>query len=133
MRVGEVAGGLGSNAFRVPAGTDLVEWYYEQGWTDGLPIVPPTPEKVAAMVRALGERQSMPLAARPASIAGLRVGVLDNGKWNAGRLLDRTIELLPEAGGFRRYKKDGFSHSATPELIARIAAENDLALVAIGD
>ncbi len=33
---------------------DLVEWYFEQGWTDGLPVVPPTPEAVAAMVAALG-------------------------------------------------------------------------------
>ena len=33
---------------------DLVEWYFEQGWTDGLPVVPPTPDKVAAMVGALG-------------------------------------------------------------------------------
>lgn len=38
----------------VPAGTDLVEWYYERGFTDGLPVVPPTPEKVAAIVAALG-------------------------------------------------------------------------------
>ena len=28
----------------VAQGTDLVEWYYERGWTDGLPVVPPTPE-----------------------------------------------------------------------------------------
>jgi hypothetical protein len=33
---------------------DLAEWYAEQGWTDGLPIVPPTPAKVEAMVTALG-------------------------------------------------------------------------------
>ena len=33
---------------------DLVEWYFEQGWTDGLPVVPPTPESVGAMVTALG-------------------------------------------------------------------------------
>ena len=33
---------------------DLVEYYFEQGWTDGLPVVPPTPEKVAAMLAALG-------------------------------------------------------------------------------
>ncbi|ETW96535.1 MAG: hypothetical protein ETSY1_26260 [Candidatus Entotheonella factor] len=33
---------------------DLVEWYFEQGWTDGLPVVPPTPDKVAAVVAALG-------------------------------------------------------------------------------
>src|SRR5271170_2697365 len=39
---------------RVPAGTDLVEWYFEQGWTDGLPVVPPTRELVDAFVDALG-------------------------------------------------------------------------------
>ena len=33
---------------------DLIEYYFEQGWTDGLPVVPPTPESVAAMVDALG-------------------------------------------------------------------------------
>ena len=38
----------------VPAGTDLVEWYYAQGYSDGLPVVPPTPEKVEAMLAALG-------------------------------------------------------------------------------
>ena len=38
----------------VPPGTDLIEWYYERGYTDGLPVVPPTPEKVAACVAALG-------------------------------------------------------------------------------
>lgn len=34
--------------------TDLVEWYFDQGWTDGLPVVPPTPATVTPMVDALG-------------------------------------------------------------------------------
>jgi hypothetical protein len=38
----------------VDPSVDLVEWYYEQGFSDGLPVVPPTPEKLAAMIRALG-------------------------------------------------------------------------------
>ena len=38
----------------VAEGADLVEWYYAQGFTDGLPVVPPTPEKVEAAVVALG-------------------------------------------------------------------------------
>src|SRR6267143_4230572 len=42
------------NIMRVPAGTDLTEWYFEQGWTDGLPVVPPTRALVAAFVDALG-------------------------------------------------------------------------------
>jgi hypothetical protein len=29
---------------------DVVQYMYEQGWTDGLPVVPPTPEKLAAML-----------------------------------------------------------------------------------
>jgi hypothetical protein len=36
------------------ADTDLIELYYERGWTDGLPVVPPTPEKIAACIAALG-------------------------------------------------------------------------------
>jgi hypothetical protein len=36
------------------ADTDLIERYFERGWTDGLPVVPPTIEKIAATVAALG-------------------------------------------------------------------------------
>src|SRR6266852_1938930 len=42
------------NVVRVPAGTDLIEWYFEQGWTDGLPVVPPTRARVDAFVEMLG-------------------------------------------------------------------------------
>ena len=38
----------------LPDDADLVEWYYEQGFSDGLPVVPPTPEAVDATVQALG-------------------------------------------------------------------------------
>jgi hypothetical protein len=38
----------------VADGTDLVELYFDRGWTDGLPVVPPTREKVDAIVAALG-------------------------------------------------------------------------------
>ncbi len=33
---------------------ELLEDYFERGWTDGLPIVPPTPEKVGAFLAAAG-------------------------------------------------------------------------------
>src|SRR5712671_2453877 len=42
------------SVLRVPATTDLLEWYFDQGWTDGLPVVPPTRELVDAIVEALG-------------------------------------------------------------------------------
>ncbi|MGH9245446.1 MAG: hypothetical protein ACRD29_14250 [Acidimicrobiales bacterium] len=32
--------------------SDVVELFFDHGWTDGLPIVPPTPERVAAMLDA---------------------------------------------------------------------------------
>ncbi|HEY4471563.1 MAG TPA: hypothetical protein VGN21_10365, partial [Stellaceae bacterium] len=45
---------LSESALQVPRGTDLAEWYFNEGWTDGLPVVPPTAEKVAAMLTSLG-------------------------------------------------------------------------------
>jgi hypothetical protein len=47
-------GAADRDLLQVPAGTNLVEWYFEQGWTDGLPVVPPTREAVDAVVAALG-------------------------------------------------------------------------------
>jgi hypothetical protein len=44
----------GARVLEVSDGIDLVEYCYEQGWTDGLPVVAPTPEKVAAAVAASG-------------------------------------------------------------------------------
>ena len=76
------------------------------------------------------------LAPRVASAAGLRLGVLDNTKWNGWRVLERTAAILGEQtplASVTRYKKESFSVNAEPELIARIVAENDVALVGIGD
>jgi hypothetical protein len=35
---------------------ELIEAYYEAGWTDGLPVVPPSPASIAAMLAAGGLR-----------------------------------------------------------------------------
>ena len=67
---------------------------------------------------------------------GLRLGILDNTKWNAGRLLRKTAALLGESHGFAAvnyYRKESFSKAADPALIAAIAADNDIVLTAIGD
>ena len=32
----------------------LIEAYYEAGWTDGLPVVPPSDASIAAMLAAAG-------------------------------------------------------------------------------
>ena len=33
---------------------DAIEDCYERGWTDGLPVVPPTPDRVAALLDFVG-------------------------------------------------------------------------------
>src|SRR5439155_1215013 len=37
---------------RVQDVSDAIEFCFQQGWTDGLPVVPPTPERVSAMLEA---------------------------------------------------------------------------------
>ena len=76
------------------------------------------------------------LAPRPLTLAGLRLGVLDNTKWNAGRLLRQTVARIGETAALAavtHYKKESFSKDAEPALIAQIAADNDIVLTAIGD
>lgn len=41
-----------SNRFSLDDPMVAIDFYYEQGWTDGLPVIPPTPEKVNAMLEA---------------------------------------------------------------------------------
>jgi len=75
-------------------------------------------------------------APRVAALDGLRLGVLDNTKWNAGRLLRKTAARLGERHGFAAvnyYRKESFSKAAEPALLAAIAADNDIVLTAIGD
>ena len=77
-----------------------------------------------------------PLAPRAAMLAGLRLGVLDNTKWNANRLLRKTAARLDQRFGLAAvnyYRKESFSKDADPALIETIAADNDIVLTAIGD
>lgn len=79
---------------------------------------------------------SQPTSERKKSLKGLRLGILDNSKWNANKLLRGSMAALAEDTEFAQvnyYVKHSFSSDATPELIARIAQENDIVLTAIGD
>ena len=42
---------LTSSIHEVNDDTDLFEFCYSQGWTDGLPVVPPTPAKVTSFLK----------------------------------------------------------------------------------
>jgi hypothetical protein len=48
-------------AVSTAAGTDDIEEMFERGWTDGLPVVPPTRERVEAMLGACDGRVSIGL------------------------------------------------------------------------
>jgi len=82
------------------------------------------------------EDAATPLAPRPAALQGLRLGVLDNSKWNANKLLRgaaATLSARIDFAAVTYYVKHSFSKDADPALIARIAAECDIVLTAIGD
>jgi hypothetical protein len=82
------------------------------------------------------ETERVAPAPRVASIDGMRLGILDNTKWNANKLLRNTAARLGEQhrfGAVNYYRKESFSKAADPALLAAIAAENDIVLTAIGD
>lgn len=80
--------------------------------------------------------QSKAIAARVKALEGLRLGILDNTKWNANKLLRELREQLKAAhplAGVHYYRKESFSKFAAPELIERIRRDNDIVVTAIGD
>src|SRR5262249_50598686 len=80
--------------------------------------------------------ENVPVSPRKKQLGKLRLGILDNSKWNANKLLRGAAAALGEDIDFAAvnyYVKHSFSKDATPELIAKIAAENDVVLTAIGD
>jgi len=84
----------------------------------------------------LVETDALAGSPRVTGLNGLRLGVLDNTKWNANRLLHKTVEKLQEETSFAAinyYRKESFSKEADPALIETIAANNDIVLTAIGD
>jgi hypothetical protein len=93
-------------------------------------------DSIAFDPRGAVEIEPLALAARAGGLDGLRLGVLDNTKWNANRLLRKTVAKLQQEFSFsvvNHYRKESFSKDADTALIENIAANNDLALTAIGD
>jgi len=76
------------------------------------------------------------LAPRLETLAGVRLGILDNSKWNASKLLRATVARLgsdAQPSAITRYTKESFSRIAPAELLDQIAEENDVVITAIGD
>jgi hypothetical protein len=86
--------------------------------------------------RGIVDVTSRPLAPRIKDINGLRLGILDNTKWNGNKLLRAIRDELAQQYNFKEvnyYRKQSFSHFAQPDLVKEIAANNDVLLTAIGD
>jgi hypothetical protein len=91
---------------------------------------------VAFDPRGVVETEPLEPAPRADGLDGLRLGVLDNTKWNANRLLRKTVARLQEEFSFaavNHYRKESFSKDADAALIETIATDNDIVLTAIGD
>src|SRR5438552_15322802 len=86
-------------------------------------------QTIAFDPRGVVETTPLTLAARAGALDGLRLGVLDNTKWNANRLLRKTVAKLQDAFSFTAvnyYRKESFSKDADLLLIAAIARDNDI-------
>ena len=93
-------------------------------------------DTIAFDPRGVVETEPLALAPRAGGLDGLRLGLLDNTKWNANRLLRKTVTKLQEEFAFAAvnyYRKESFSKDADPALIDTIAANNDIVLTGIGD
>lgn len=84
-------------------------------------------------------RPPVHLAASPASLAGLRIGVLDNAKPNARLLMARTAEQLAARTGATvtlvTDKGPGANAATpcTPQVLEQLAKEVDLVLTGSAD
>jgi hypothetical protein len=76
------------------------------------------------------------LAKRPARLAGLRLGLLDNGKTNSDLLLGDLAAWLAETHGTvssTRLVKPSISSVAPPEQIAQLIETCDVVIAGVGD
>ena len=81
--------------------------------------------------RSVAERE---LLARPATIAGLRVGLLDISKPRGDVFLDRLETMLQEAGAIvQRYRKPTFTKPAPVDLRHEIATQCNVVIEALAD
>ena len=117
----------------VPAGTDLVEWYYEQGFSDGFPVAPPTPEKVEMTVAALGGDPSHVEARVPPRWGNLTREVLAINMVMAGCRPEyapvvRAAMLALCSPAFNLVGVQATTHMAAPLLVVNGPVRNEIGM-----
>lgn len=72
--------------------------------------------------------------AKPSSLDGLTIGLLDISKARGDVFLDRLDDVLSDRGfTVKRYKKPTFTRPAPLELVQRIATEVDVVVEGLAD
>ena len=75
-------------------------------------------------------------APRPGALAGLRVGLVENTKFNSDRLLAKIGEILKTeygAGETRMFRKHNASVPAHEEIIQEVRKTCDVIVAGVGD
>ncbi len=76
------------------------------------------------------------MAPRPGTLDGKVLGLLDNSKFNAGRLLDLVAEILArefKLAGIVKKRKPDASRGAPQEVLDDLAEKCNVAVVGVGD
>jgi hypothetical protein len=79
---------------------------------------------------------TLTLASRPESLSGVKIGLLENGKQNARRLLEDVADVLRErygAGEAQLRRKEIFSQPASPELVDELSRQSEVVVIGVGD
>ena len=79
---------------------------------------------------------SMKYAARPDSLSGLKVALIENTKWNSDNILRKVGERLVDeygAAGFEMFHKRYSSVPAHEEIIQRVTGDFDVMVAGVGD
>jgi hypothetical protein len=83
-----------------------------------------------------GEARHIDYAPRPKSLAGLRVGLVDNSKFNSNQLLERIAGLLERDYGAQAHimrRKPTSGAPASRALIDEFTANCDVVVAGVGD
>ena len=73
---------------------------------------------------------------RPKSLAGLRVGLVDNSKYNSDQVLGRIAKILERDHGVKTHlmrRKSTAGIPASPAIIAEFKANCDVVVAGVGD
>jgi hypothetical protein len=80
--------------------------------------------------------QPIKFVARPDSLSGLRVGLVENTKFNSDRLLQKIGDVLVAdygAASARMWRKHNASVPAHDEIVQELRASCDVMVAGIGD